>query len=209
METLVEIINLQKIDTTYYSAKKTPELVDLDTYYFLTVSGKSSPEAPVFLASLELLYAVAYAVKYTCKAEDLDFVVPKMEGYWWIDGGLEVQHEFSKTPRDQWNWKISIRMPDFVENEHFVRASEKTRLKNPELDIDRISFERVNEGLSVQCLHQGSYENEEPTILSMMEFIHKNDLVVNGYHHEIYLSDPRRTPEEKLRTILRYALKRK
>lgn len=209
METMLEKIDLQKTDPNYYRVKKTPELRDLDTYYYLTSSGQNSPESNEFLQAIEILYAVAYSVKFTCKAEDYDFVVPKMEGFWWIDGGYEIQHEFAQTPKDEWNWKIVIRMPDFVEKDHFYRAIEKVKLKNPELDFDIVNFERINEGLCVQCLHEGSYEKEEPTVKSIMEFMTKNDLEVNGYHHEIYLSDPRRTPEDKLKTILRYAVRKK
>ena len=209
METLVDKLDLQKADPNYYKATRNPELRDLDTYYFLSVSGKSSPESTEFLNAIELLYAIAYAIKFTSKAEDNDFVVPKMEGYWWIDGGLDVQHNFANTPRDQWNWKIVIRMPDFIEEDHFSRASHKVQLKNPELMIDNVRFERINEGLAVQCLHLGSYEEEEPTIASMINFINENGLEIDGYHHEIYLSDPRRTPEHKLKTILRYGVRKK
>ena len=209
METLVDKLDLQKADPNYYKATRNPELRDLDTYYFLSVSGKSSPESTEFLNAIELLYAIAYAIKFTSKAEDNDFVVPKMEGYWWIDGGLDVQHNFANTPRDQWNWKIVIRMPDFIEEDHFNRACHKVQLKNPELTIDNVRFERINEGLAVQCLHLGSYEEEEPTIASMINFINENGLEIDGYHHEIYLSDPRRTPEHKLKTILRYGVRKK
>jgi len=206
METIIEKLDLQKEDAYYYKAKKSPELRDLDTYYYLTVSGKSSPESKEFMEAIEQVYAVAYAVKFTCKAEDNDFVVPKMEAYWWIDGGYEIQYKFAQTPREEWNWKIVIRMPDFVEQEHFQKACEKVRLKNPSLVINNVLYERINDGRVVQCLHTGSYEEEEPTILSIMQYVIENGLRVNGYHHEIYLSDPRRAKPEKLKTILRYAV---
>lgn len=208
MNATIEKLDLQKEDPHYYKAKKDPEIRDLDTYYYLTISGKSSPESKEFMNAIEILYAVAYSIKFTCKAEDNDFVVPKMEGFWWIDGGYEAQHKFTQTPKDEWNWKIVIRMPDFVEADHFNRATQKVTLKNPELAIEKISFERLNEGLSVQILHLGSYDEEEPTIMTMLNFIKENGLEVDGYHHEIYLSDPRRTPKEKLKTILRYAVKK-
>ena len=209
METMLEKLDLLKADPNYYAAQKTPELRDLDTYYFLTIKGKSSPESTEFLQAIEILYATTYAAKFVCKTEDNDFVIPKMEGYWWIDGDYSEQHQFNQTPRDEWNWKIAIRLPDFVEHEHFHRAQHAVQLKNPELNIDKIKFERINEGLCVQCLHEGSYEKEEPTVLSIMNYINEQDLVINGYHHEIYLSDPRKTSEEKLKTILRYAVKKK
>ncbi|WP_462247618.1 GyrI-like domain-containing protein [Ekhidna sp.] len=210
MEATIEKFDLKKADKNYYSAKRKPELKDLDSYYYLSLSGRCDPQADEFLEAIDKLYAVAYGIKFICKAEDMDFVVPKMEGFWWIDGGLEAQHKFAQTPPDQWNWKIVIRMPDFVEGDHYYRGVQKVKAKNPELlKNDDVKFELINEGLCVQGLHIGSFYEEEPTIAGIMTFIQENGLQVNGYHHEIYLSDPRKTPEEKLKTILRYAVKKK
>ncbi|MEQ9405316.1 MAG: GyrI-like domain-containing protein [Cyclobacteriaceae bacterium] len=208
MEAIAEKLNIEKADPNYYKAGKEPELRDLDPYYYLTVSGKCSPGSPEFATAIEQLYSVAYAVKFTCKSQDMDFIVPKMEGFWWIDGGMEVQRNFTQTPEEQWNWKIMIRMPDFVEGDHFYRAVKKVKSKHPELiQNDEVKYELINEGRCVQILHLGSYDKEEPAIMKMLEFIEENGLKVNNYHHEIYLSDPRKTPEHKLRTILRYAVK--
>lgn len=208
MEATIEKLDLQKTDANYYKASKKPELKDLDSYYYLTASGRCSPEAPEFMHAIEKLYAVAYGIKFLCKAQDMDFVVPKMEGFWWIDGGYEAQQKFTETPRDQWNWKIVIRMPDFVEGDHYYRAIQQVKTKNPMLlSDDEIKLELINEGRCVQILHIGSYEDETPNIMKMLEFVKENNLEINGHHHEIYLSDPRRTAPEKLRTILRYAVK--
>jgi len=206
MEATIEKLDLSKVDKTYYKAKKNPALVDLDSYYYLTVSGKSSPESPEFQDAIEKLYSVAYSIKFICKAEDMDFVMPKMEGYWWIDGGFEAQSKFTQTPRDEWNWRIAIRMPDFVEGDHFYRAIRKLESKGK--SPGRVKYELLHEGLSVQILHIGSYENEEGSILKVLEFIKSNGLEINGYHHEIYLNDPRKTSEDRLKTILRYAVKK-
>ena len=205
MEAIIEKLDLAKADKAYYKASKDPVLVDLDAYYYLTISGKSSPESDQFMKAIEKIYSVAYAVKFICKAEDMDFVVPKMEGYWWIDGGLDMQHKFNQTPREEWNWKIVIRMPDFVEGDHFYRAIRKLDLKAKQ--SEGVKLELINEGLSVQLMHTGSYEQEEASILKLHNYVQENDLVVSGYHHEIYLSDPRRTPESKLKTLLRYAVR--
>lgn len=208
MEAVIEKLNIEKSDPNYYKVGTVPELRDLDPYYYLAVSGKSSPSSPQFFRAIEQLYAVAYNVKFLCKSEDMDFVVPKMEGFWWIDGGLEAQHKFTQTPENEWNWKIVIRMPDFVEGDHFYRAVQKVKAKKPKLiSDDEVKFELLNEGKCVQVLHLGSYNDEEPTIMKMMAFIQKQGLSITDYHHEIYLSDPRKTPEAKLKTILRYAVK--
>jgi hypothetical protein len=208
MEAIIEKLNIQKQDPNYYKASLDPQIRDLDPYYYLTVSGQSSPNSADFFKAIEQLYAVAYNVKFLCKAEDMDFVVPKMEGFWWIDGGLEAQHKFTQTPESEWNWKIVIRMPDFVEGDHFYRAVQKVKQKKPNLiQQDEVKYELIHEGKCVQALHLGSYSNEEPTIMRILDFIKSNGLVVADYHHEIYLSDPRKTPGMKLKTILRYAVK--
>lgn len=209
MEATIDKLDLNKADSNYYSAKKNPEIRDLDSYYYLSISGRCDPQSDVFSQAIDKLYAVAFSLKFICKSEDMDFVMPKMEGFWWIDGGLDAQRNFAQTPADQWNWKIVIRMPDFVEGDHYYRAIQKVRAKNPDLlEDNEVKFELINEGLSVQGLHIGSYYEEEPTIMKIMEFINENGFQLAGYHHEIYLSDPRKTPEDKLKTILRYAVKK-
>lgn len=208
MEAVLEKLNLEKADSNYYKVGKEPELRDLDPYYYLSVSGRCSPSDAQFNTAIEQLYAVAYNLKFICKAEDMDFVVPKMEGFWWIDGGLEAQHKFTQTPEKDWNWKIVIRMPDFVEGDHFYRALEKLKQKSPDLITkDEVKYELINEGKCVQILHLGSYHEEEPAIQKILDYVQSNGLTICDHHHEIYLSDPRKTPEHKLRTILRYAVK--
>lgn len=208
MEATIDKLDLQKVDKNYYNSSTDPEIKDLDPYYYLTVQGKGHPESEPVWKAVEQLYAVAYSIKFNCKAEDMDFKVPKMEGFWWIDGGLAVQDQFPNTPKEQWNWKFMIRMPDFVEGDHFYRAVQKVKIKKPDLlKNNEVLFELVNEGRCVQILHTGSYDEEEANVAKVMEFIKDNNLQVNGYHHEIYLSDPRKTPEPKLKTILRYSVK--
>ena len=147
MEAVIEKLNIEKSDPNYYKIGTDPEIRDLDPYYYLTVSGKSSPGSPQFSVAVEQLYGVAYTIKFLCKAEDMDFVVPKMEGFWWIDGGIEAQHKFTQTPEDEWNWKIIIRMPDFVEGDHFYRAVQQVKTKHPSLiPDDEVKYELINEG---------------------------------------------------------------
>jgi hypothetical protein len=150
---------------------------------------------------------VAYGVKFLLKAQDLDFTVPKMEAFWFVDGGLEAQAQFASASRDEWCWKIIIRIPDFVESDHFFRAVENSRIKSDNIHVENVKFELVNEGRCAQILHIGSYEEEARTIQKLHEFITRNGCQIANYHHEIYLSDPRKTSEEKLKTIIRYAVK--
>ncbi len=203
---VISKLDLTKADPNYYKVGKKPELRDLDPYYYLTIKGRSAPEDEKFNQAIEALYAVAYGIKFLCKAEDNDFVVPKMEGFWWVDGGAQNQAQYMDVPRDEWNWKITIRMPDFVEAHHFFRALENAKMKKGIEKLDDIKFELINEGRSAQILHIGSYDHEEQSIEKLHQFITDQGLQISGTHHEIYLSDPRKTPEEKLRTILRYSV---
>lgn len=203
---VISKLDLQKADPNYYKVGKKPELRDLDPYYYLTIQGRSAPEDEKFNSALEALYAVAYNIKFLCKAEDNDFVVPKMEGFWWVDGGAASQAEYNAVPRDEWNWKITIRMPDFVEADHFFRALEGAKQKKASNKLEQVKFELINEGRSAQILHIGSYDKEDESIATLHKFIEEEGLQISGTHHEIYLSDPRKTAEEKLRTILRYSV---
>jgi hypothetical protein len=206
METLVKL-NLEKTDPNYYKASSEPTIRQFEPYHYLTVSGQCSPKDSPFATALEQLYSVAYAIKFLSKAEDMDFVVPKMEGFWWIDGGLSEQYTFIQTPEEDWNWKIIIRMPDFIEESHYSRAKASVKQKKSAIDVENVKFESIHDETCVQILHSGPYEAEEPAINKMMKFIDENQMEVIGYHHEIYLSDPRSVAPEKLRTILRYSVK--
>ncbi|MEM8894312.1 MAG: GyrI-like domain-containing protein [Bacteroidota bacterium] len=200
-------INLQKIDTDYYKAGSKPVLRDLDTYNYLTIAGKGSPLEAKFNEAIQAMYAVAYGIKFLCKGQDNDFVVPKMECYWYIEGGLEVQHEFPNTPMDQWVWKIQMRMPDVVEREHFDQALRKAVVDKGLKSLGQLKYELINEGKCVQIMHVGSWDMEGPSIEKIMKFVAAEGLQITGYHKEIYISDPMRVEEEKKKTILRYQVK--
>lgn len=207
---MIQKLDLSKVDKQYYKAQTTPKIVDLDGYFYISISGQSSPDDPKFLRAVEVLYACTYTVKFLLKADDNDFVVPKMEGLWYIAGGPENQKNFVHASRDEWHWKIMIRMPDFVESDHFHRAIESVKQKKPELsNVDDLKFELINEGTSAQILHHGSYDEEEPTIARLHDFIDEQGMQISGYHHEIYISDPRKTETSKLKTIIRYPITKK
>ena len=193
-------LDLSKSDQGYYSAGLQPQLVDVTPYQYIMINGVSSPEDSLFNNAIEALYAVAYGIKFYYKSQDRDFVVPKMEGQWWVTGDLP----FEQTPRDQWHWNLVIPMPEFVVEEDFDRCKAAVLIKKQQELITQVQLKPLNEGNSVQILHRGSYDAEGPSIEKLFSFISSEGLEVAGYHHEIYLSDPRRTPEEKLKTIIRY-----
>ncbi len=196
-------LDLTKEYKQYYTATKSPTIVEFGKIPYLTIEGKGEPAGENFLKSLEALYPLAYGVKNICKKQGKDFVVPKLEGLWWVKSNkpaLEV-------PRQEWFWKLLIRMPDFVTSE-IVKNAKKEVLKKKSLDlIKKIMFEKINEGKCVQIIHIGPYATEPETIQKIKDFIKENGYTENGFHHEIYLSDPRKTLPEKLKTILRQPIK--
>ncbi len=199
---------MSKLDMTkaypeYYKAKMIPQIVDLEPYYYLTVEGVSAPEDPLFHSAIEQCYAVAYGIKFICKAQDMDFTVPKMEAFWWVTGDLP----YDETPRKEWHWKIMFRMPDFVGDAEFKQAVTAALNKGKLSANHQLRFEQIHEGWSVQIMHIGSYDQEKESLDKLYAFMNEYGLEMNGYHHEIYISDPRKVAEDKLKTILRYAVK--
>ncbi|MEQ9424246.1 MAG: GyrI-like domain-containing protein [Cyclobacteriaceae bacterium] len=206
MKMVAEKLDLFKVDANYYKVGKSPEIRNLETYNYLTIHGQSAPENPMLWVAVETLYQVGFGIKFISKSEDEDFVMPKMEGFWWISGGAKAQAEFANTPKEDWFWKFVIRMPGFIRQDHFDRAVETIKFKKNPSNLGKLNFEQINEGKCAQVLHIGSYDAEAPTIEKLHEFIKSEGYEIAGYHHEIYLSDPRRTAENKLRTIIRYAV---
>jgi len=195
--------DLLKQDKEYYSAKKKPEIREFGELNFLTISGKGEPAGIEFTKAVEALYPLAYGIKNIYKKQDMDFAVPKLEGLWWVNSeknALEV-------PRSEWHWKLLIRMPDFVTAENFEQAKINVIKKKGIEKIKEIHFEKITEGKCVQIMHIGPYSSEPETINQLKEFMKKYGLVENGLHHEIYLSDPRKTAPEKMKTILRQPVK--
>jgi len=190
---------------TYYTAKTTPQIVELEEGLFLAIKGRGAPASEEYQKRISALYSLAYAVKMHMKREGRDFAVPPLEGLWWVERGknpLEV-------PRDEWYYKLLIRLPEFVTGDTVERMKEEVvRKKKLEL-VREVTLERMGEGKCVQILHVGPYSTESESVAKMRKLMEEEGLVENGFHHEIYLSDPRRVPEEKLKTILRQPVKEK
>jgi hypothetical protein len=199
----MEKTDLVKQDKEYYSAKKKPELRKFSELIFLTISGKGEPAGIEFTKAVEALYPLAYGIKKICKQEEMDFAVPKLDGLWWVNSeknALEI-------PKTEWHWKLLIRMPDFVTAKTFEQAKIDVIEKKGIEKISEILFEKITEGKCMQILHIGPYSTEPESINLMKEYMEQNGLVEHGLHHEIYLSDPRKTVPEKMKTILRQPVK--
>lgn len=196
--------DLSKEQKHYYKAKATPELVTIAPADFLAIEGAGSPDSPLFAAKIKALYSVAYTIKKIFKLQGNDFKVPSFEGFWWTQTG----HQVSEVPKSEWHWKLVMQLPAFVTIPDFRQAVALAGNKGT-AHLHELQFERLAGTLAVQILHTGPYHTELPSILKLLEYVAQHQMEVTGTHHEIYLSDPSKTPGEKLRTILRMDVRAK
>ena len=182
--------------------------VDVPEMQFLMVDGHGDPDTTQdYKDAVEALYAVAYKIKFMSKKGlEKDYTVPPLEGLWWA----EDMETFITRDKSQWDWTMMIMTPDWISAEFFADAVGQVRKAKDPAAINKVRLERYHEGLSVQIMHIGSYDDEGPVLSQMhSDFIPNNGFVENGKHHEIYLSDPRRVAPEKLKTVLRQPIKKR
>ncbi|MEM4347263.1 MAG: GyrI-like domain-containing protein [Candidatus Altiarchaeota archaeon] len=196
-------LDLTKEYKTYYTARTNPNVVEFGEIPFLTIEGKGEPAGEVFTKAVEALYPLAYSVKNISKKQGKDFSVPKLEGLWWV----EPDRPALEVPREEWRWKLLIRMPDFVTSDMVEKAKEEVFKKKGITLVKEIKFEKIKEGKCIQILHIGPYSTEPESLSKMRKLMEQKNLVENGLHHEIYLSDPRKVAPEKMKTILRQPVK--
>jgi hypothetical protein len=202
-----EKVDLYKLHKDQYVAPQKPQLVEIGKAKYLAVSGRGEPGGEEFTTKIGALYGMAYTIKMTRKfARGQNYTICKLQCQLWLD---DDRRDFSTTPKEQWNWKLLIRTPDFVQDNELDEAAEKLLEKGKEPEVKQVKFDSFTEGLCVQMLHVGPYEQEHETILKMAAFAEQKGLEFCGLHHEIYLSDPRRVPPERLKTILRHPVKEK
>lgn len=185
----------------HYGATRTIELIDIPAMQFLMLDGQGDPNtARAYQTAIEWLYATSYALKFAAKAAlGQDYVVPPLEGLWWADD----PDDFVARRKDNWRWTMMIMAPDFITDAMFADAGSKAGKKLGDTP-KTLRLERYDEGRSLQVLHVGSYDDEGPILKQLHDVeMPARGLVHNGHHHEIYLSDARRTEPAKLRTILR------
>lgn len=198
----------------FYMPKKKPTIVDIPKMNYIAVRGKGDPnkEDSDYKQSISLLYSIAFTIKMSKKGTHqiegyFDYVVPPLEGFWWQDNTATIDY-FHK---ENFNFISVIRLPDFVARSDFEWAIEEAGQKK-KIDFSKVEFLTYMEGLCVQCMHIGSYDDEPETIAMMHEFIssqgYKLDITDERLHHEIYLSDARRTASEKLKTVIRHPIRK-
>ncbi len=194
-------VDFRKTLKNLYNPPKGPfQIVDIPTMNFLAIDGTGNPNTSSdYKEAIEAVYSMAYGIKFAVKPLGYEYVIPPMEGLWW----MENMEEFTQANKDRWEWTMMIMQPDWVNGEivEKVRANTIKKKGNPKLE--KIRFEAYHEGLSVQTLYIGAYSDEGPTIEEMHRFIHNKGFLMNGKHHEIYLADQRKTAAAKLKTILR------
>ncbi len=215
-------LDYKKTEKQLYQPGPKPSLVRVPAMNFIMVDGKGDPNTKggEYQQAVELLYALSYAIKMGYKrgsrpAGYSDYVVPPLEGLWWLAEGTSPGSDFSC--KEKYYWTSMIRQPDFVSEDDFNRACGEVPLKKPDLDTAKARFETFEEGICVQIMHFGPYETEPETILKLDSFIeakgYRNAIGTAGpggrvrRHHEIYLGDPRKTEPSKMKTVLRHPVK--
>jgi hypothetical protein len=202
-----EKINLYKKYKNEYIAPRKPALITISEAKYLGISGRGAPGGPEFTDKIGALYAMAFTIKMTRKFAGLqDYTVCKLEDQWWLDG---PKQDFTAVSVDKWNWKLLIRTPDIIAEADLQKAASALIAKGKSPLVREVILESISEGLCVQMLHVGPYDRENKTIAVMKEFAEQKGLEFYGRHHEIYLSDPRRVPPDRLRTILREPVRTK
>jgi len=197
-----------------YLPKVKPGVIDVPPMVYVMVDGKGNPNTSTeYKSALEILYGISYSIKMSKMSKTqpegyFDYVVPPLEGLWWGEDGYF--DGVNITDKDKLYWTSMIRQPEFVTKEVFETAKQALSKKKPELDLSLVRLVSFSEGLCAQIMHIGSYDDEPATIAILEKFItesgYTNDISANRKHHEIYLSDPRKTAPEKLKTVIRHPI---
>lgn len=191
-------LDLGKLHRADYIAPRQPVLLTIKSAQYLAISGEGTPGGEAFPTRIGALYALAFTVKMTRKFAGLqDYTIGKLEAQWFFDGNP------SRIPQDQWRWKLLIRTPDFIKPADLKKAGATLVKCGKPPEVNEVKLERIDEGRCVQMLHVGPYDRECETLMQMGAFAEAKKLRLAGPHHEIYLSDPRRVPPDRLKTILR------
>lgn len=197
----------------FYMPKNTPSIVTVPKMNYVAIRGSGNPndENGEYKKAISLLYGIAFTIKMSKKGSHqmdgfFDYVVPPLEGFWWQDGidGIDYSH------KESFNWISVIRLPDFVTKAEFDWAVSEATAKKKE-DFSQAEFFTYDEGLCVQCMHIGSYDDEPATVETMHRYADEQgyvlDITSDRRHHEIYLSDARKAPPEKLKTVIRHPVR--
>lgn len=200
---MADKVDLKKSLDAYRATRGEFRIVDVPDLQYLMIDGHGDPNtSPDYTAALTTLYPIAYALKFASKRElGRDYVVMPLEGLWWAD---DMDAFTLARDKSRWSWTLMILTPDWIDRPLFGTAIERTRASGGPSRLDDLRLAPLSEGHCVQTLHVGPFDAEAGVLARMHQrFIPDHGLRMVGRHHEIYLSDPRRTAPERLRTILR------
>ena len=198
----------------FYMPKGKPNIVTVPTMNYIAVRGIGDPndEGGEYKRAIGLLYSIAFTIKMSKKLDHqidgfFDYVVPPLEGFWWQDGVIGIDY----SNKASFHWISVIRLPDFVTKKDFEWAINEATLKKKQ-DFSKVEFFAYAEGLCVQCMHIGAYDDEPATVEAMHRYMEEQgyalDITDQRYHHEIYLSDARKVVPEKMKTVVRHPIRR-
>ena len=199
---MTDKIDFKKTLDSYRAKPGEFRIVDVPRMQYLMIDGHGDPNtSPAFAEAIETLYPIAYKLKFASKQGlGRDYVVPPLEGLWWADD----MDAFSNRDKSQWDWTLLLLVPDWIDQAMVDAAVEQVAAKDPPARLGDVRFDLLDEGLCVQTLHVGSFDDEGPVLQKLHEeFIPNQGLTPTGHHHEVYFSDFRRTAPDKLRTLLR------
>lgn len=209
------VFDYKKEYKEFYQPSTKPTIVEIPPMNFVVVRGAGDPneEGGAYQAAIEVLYAVSYTIKMSHKGKRqiegyFPYVVPPLEGFWWQEG----VHGVDYTNKASFNWISVIRLPDFVSEEDLLWAKEEV-VRKKKLDCSVAEFITIREGLCVQAMHLGPYDDEPRTVAEMDKYLeeqgYENDFSDTRMHHEIYLSDPRKVTPDKYRTVIRHPIRKR
>lgn len=187
----------------YYTAGKRPEVVEFGDLRYITLNGRSEPKGTDLQNNIEMLFTLANQIRKMQKEDGNEFEIPKLECQWWTDDG----RSFDSTPPDKWNWKLMMLIPGIISRNDVEDAKYQILDRRGMSEIWRVRVQAINEGLCVQAMHSGPYESISGTYDIITGYMAKKGMIINGFYHEIYLSDPEKTDPEKLKTIVRQPVK--
>ncbi len=199
-------IDFKKTLKELYSPKNSDwQLINVPPMQYLMIDGAGNPNtSPVYAGAIEALYSLAYPLKFMSKSAGKDYVIPPLEGLWYADD-MSV---FQKADKDSYKWTMMLMQPDWITPAMLKQAKLVASQKRPSAPYDQVRLKTYSEGQAFQCLHVGSYDDEAPKLAALhQEVIPSSGVAESLDHHEIYLSDPRKTAPAKLRTILRQPVK--
>ncbi|MGX8833174.1 GyrI-like domain-containing protein [Amedibacillus sp. YH-ame6] len=217
----MEKLDYKKAYKDLYLPKTSPMIIEVPRMFYVTVKGKGNPneEGGEYQRAMQILYGISFTIKMSKLSKQsldgyFDYVVPPLEGFWWMDG-YEMPDFLHK---DTFSWISMIRLPEFVNKEVFDWACTSYHEKHPEMDVSSTTYMEVEEGFCVQIMHKGSYDDEPASVEKMHSYIKEQGYVLdfhskmitgqNRMHHEIYLCDPRKCKPENLKTVIRHPIKK-